>query len=35
MGITAIRQGNIAWSQREMFERFACVDIADEHLDKL
>src|SRR5437867_12127187 len=35
MGIASVCHGDIAWSQGEMLERFAGVDIADQHLDKL
>jgi len=35
MSIAAVGHGHIAWSQGEMLERFARVDIADEHLEKL
>ena len=35
MGIASVCHGNITRSQGEMLERFAGVDIADQHLDKL
>ena len=35
MGIAAVSHSDIAWRQGEMLERFARVDIADEHLEKL
>ena len=35
LGIASIRHGDIACPQCAMLERFARVDIADEHLDKL
>ena len=35
LGIAAVGQDDIPWSQGEMLERFAGVDIADQHLDKL
>ena len=33
--ITTVGYGDIPWRQGEMLERFARVDIADEHLEKL
>ena len=35
LGIAAVCHGDIAWRQGAMLERFAGVDIADQHLDKL
>jgi hypothetical protein len=35
MGIAAVGHGDITWRQGEMLERFAGVDIADKHRDKL
>src|SRR5262249_14914070 len=33
--IAAVGHGDIARSESEMLERFACVDSADQHLEKL
>ena len=35
LGIAAVCDGNIVWPQGKMFEGFAGMDIADQHLEKL